>query len=148
MPATVSAQKQLAFVPSAPEKKSCPRSAGTIPHSQPLMFSLKRYDDYLQRVSASVKIPEELNVSGYVEGVGDGGVAQLALQSVICHHGTSMDSGHYTAYTHVDGAWWKFDSYKNPISSPCQDVAAMHLEWEANAYTLFYELKFVCPPGA
>lgn len=58
------------------------------------------------------------------------------LAAVVNHHGTGIDTGHYTAYCRntINGTWNLFnDTHVKPVSA--HDVAA------SQAYLLFYERR-------
>eukprot|EP01083_Nonionella_stella_P142188 439423_1 len=101
--------------------------------SKILILVLKRFSWETGKVNTVVTIPESI----------DAGVLHnrsitkfYDIYGIVCHHGTSLRGGHYTAYVKTfDGKWSHFnDNRVSPMSSfkkiPIKD-----------AYILFYRLR-------
>ena len=80
-----------------------------------------------------VNFPEKLNLLNYVTF--KDGVTALNLYAVICHHGPSSMSGHFTAYCHnrKDNKWY---SYNDSMVNICNDS---HPYNTGMPYILFYK---------
>lgn len=73
------------------------------------IISLERTHPIQQKVSHfRIKISETIT---------DEKGKQLSLFGIICHHGESANSGHYTAFSFstIDGQWYYYDDMKLPI---------------------------------
>lgn len=96
-----------------------------------------------------VHIPTALPATSYVNPFANGAIHTLILRSIVCHLGTSIQHGHYVAYTYSPIVGWRRwdDMDTTPIRSVSGDVYtglpedhAWASEIRHNAYLLFYEL--------
>jgi hypothetical protein len=100
-----------------------------------LPIALKRYR-LERRYNGNVHIPLEMDFSTFVLQ----GSSKLRLRSVVCHLGSSLQSGHYIAYTETcDNVWLRMDNLQEPSVETCalENVMA---EIARNGYLLLYEL--------
>ena len=98
-----------------------------------------RFGGMAKKASDHVAFPlDGLDVSAYcAEGVD--GPAEYDLEAVVCHHGSSLHGGHYTAFVRADGAggrapWYLLDDAGVHPSS-ADEVQ------KAEAYVLFYRRR-------
>ena len=102
---------------------------------QVLMISIKRFDSKMRKITKTVMVPEELDMSGACIELNDQNTSstQYKLMSIACHAG-GMGYGHYYAICrHPDERWYIYDD---------EQVSAMEDYRQANSshfYTLFYE---------
>ena len=98
-----------------------------------------RFGGMAKKASDHVAFPlDGLDVSAYcADGVD--GPAEYDLEAVVCHHGSSLHGGHYTAFVRADGAggrapWYLLDDAGVHPSS-ADEVQ------KAEAYVLFYRRR-------
>ncbi|KAH6622126.1 ubiquitin C-terminal hydrolase family protein [Boeremia exigua] len=129
-----------------------------------LGICLKRYSMTLngtpKRLNTYIDIPLEIALPHFVSDdrmTEEGplfGNFKLVLQSVVCHRGVSVDSGHYISLVRANfherpmtshsedtddtGAWLRFDDLSNPRVS---DVDIKEALREESPYLLFYQVQ-------
>ena len=66
------------------------------------------------------------------------GSTRYRLYGIVCHHGETIDAGHYTALCFRDGEWWHIDD--DPPSAQRIDLPTNlpSAELRANPYIFFY----------
>lgn len=94
-------------------------------HPPSLTVHVKRFaftEMGASRISGPVGASEFLNVRSPEEGAPD---ARYELKGCVCHIGEDINSGHYIAYTKINGKWYCFDdglvlesSQFNPETDP------------------------------
>jgi hypothetical protein len=122
-----------------------------------LGLCLKRYtfkNGQPARLDTYIDIPIEIGLPHFIQddAVTDNGAIfgnfKLSLQSVVCHRGNSVDSGHYVALVRsplTEGAtssggssqWVRFDDLAPQRITPVDIDVALHQE---TAYLLFYQI--------
>lgn len=101
-----------------------------------LIITLKRYKYNKQsglasKIDSVVAVDKDLDLSGIVKG---NKFTEYSLKSVICHHGRSYNSGHYTTYVFdKDGKFSKINDL-SPSNGSVHDV-------EKSCYMLLYDIK-------
>ncbi|XP_066301003.1 uncharacterized protein [Branchiostoma lanceolatum] len=70
-------------------------SGGTL-----LVIALGRYDEDRVKDHRRVQVEEHLSLAADLN---------YRLAAVMCHHSIAMETGHYTAWTHREGRWFKCD---------------------------------------
>lgn len=122
-----------------------------------LGISLKRYTFTPQgqpvKRTTHVDIPLEIGLPHFIQDDGmaaDGpafGNFKLSLQSVVCHQGTTVDSGHYTSIIRSpdlkgDGmdSWLKFDDLATERVKPIDVAHFLKSPAEQTPYLLFYQV--------
>lgn len=113
-----------------------------------------------KRLDTYIDIPLEIALPHFVsdDKMGDEaplfGNFKLVLQSVVCHRGVSVDSGHYISLIRADtaerpntsqseddespGAWLRFDDLSNPRVTGVDIKQALR---EESPYLLFYQVQ-------
>lgn len=126
-----------------------------------LGICLKRYNvnsrGYSYRLNTHVDIPLEMATPHFAEEEDNGRTTtvessvKLSLQSVVCHRGSSVDSGHYISFTrvtnaglldrpagHSDDMWLRFDDLSHDRVQPVDIKRALA---EESPYLLFYKVQ-------
>lgn len=132
-----------------------------------LGICLKRYMMTMagasKRLDTYIDIPLEIGLPHFIsdERMSEDGPLfgnfKLVLQSVVCHRGATVDSGHYVALVRANkpsqtnrpgtahseeeekpDAWLRFDDLANPRSSDVDIVKALK---EESPYLLFYQVQ-------
>lgn len=83
-----------------------------------------------------VKIPEELEMNKYYSTL-NGVSTVFTLKSVICHHGTDIDTGHYVTLSKNNSNWDLFNDTK-VSHGICNDISEID---SSLPYILAYEMK-------
>ena len=101
---------------------------------QMLPIILGRSDTSLTQKKVTIPIeltlPSDMFTESHEQGV------QYRLKSVVCHHGGSLDSGHYTSYRrNSQGELLHYND--DHVSKPAESTLQRHLE--NNGYMFFYE---------
>ncbi|PVI03449.1 cysteine proteinase [Periconia macrospinosa] len=115
-----------------------------------------------KRLDTFIDIPLEIGLPQFIsdEGVSEDGTIlgnfKLVLQSVVCHRGVTVDSGHYIALVRskkppkpdrpgsahseeeAPDTWLRFDDLANPRSSEVDVVKALK---EESPYLLFFQVQ-------
>jgi hypothetical protein len=129
-----------------------------------LGICLKRYtmlpNGTPKRLETFIDIPLEIGLPHFIsdermkeEGPLFGNF-KLVLQSVVCHRGVSVDSGHYVSLIrgnaherpgtshseeeHISETWLRFDDLSNPRVAEVDIKKALH---EESPYLLFYQVQ-------
>jgi len=109
-----------------------------------LIFAFKRFDyssrGMLFKIDTHVNFPFFINLSNYTSSKPNPNIptinksAYYKLISVVCHHGRSVQSGHYTTfcYNSQKDQWYHFDDNKVEVAS-INDIES------CQCYILFYE---------
>lgn len=107
-----------------------------------LCFVLKRFlwtgkgSCGFSKIVRSVAFPPVLDVGPFCcKSSFEGKPMRYALQSLVCHHGSGLSSGHYTAYTRDGKAWTHFnDSAVAPV-----EEADVLCDGRKSGYIFFYQ---------
>lgn len=108
-------------------------------------FALKRFDARGRKSRTRVPLPLCVDFSDFVDGI-EAGRHSLVLRSVVCHLGSTKDSGHYVAYTRdpfTGAGWRRWDDMAGGKVCRIADgaLSARQVgELERDAYLVFYEL--------
>lgn len=96
-----------------------------------------------------VRVPLVMSATRYVSPFANNDSHSLVLRSVICHLGSTMQSGHYVTYTYNSNeVWHRWDdmegdfvpSSKRNISNEMPEIRQWADEITHDSYLLFYEL--------
>ena len=101
---------------------------------QALIVHLKRFTE-AAKVRTFVDYPDALDLSEWLVGPPPAEGCLYQLGAVVCHHGSTRRSGHYTTEALVDGTWFSFD---DPRVTPLATFKP-----KADAYLLFYQRQHV-----
>ena len=122
-----------------------------------LGICLKRYTftsrgEAIKRTS-HIDIPLEIGLPNFIQDdrmVEDGpafGNFKLLLQSVVCHQGKSVDSGHYMSIVRspdprggIEDGWMKFDDLATERVTPVDAEEFLRTSREQTPYLLFYQV--------
>jgi uncharacterized UBP type Zn finger protein len=102
---------------------------------QLLVFHLVRFTvDRGNKNDRMVNFPDQLNMAPFVLGPQKAEPLQYRLFGIVCHIGSTIASGHYTAFALHDATekWYGFNDHVYQETSP----ESVHTR---NAYVLFYE---------
>jgi len=90
-----------------------------------------------EKIDTRVNVPTQLDLSALVSHP-----VKYDLLAVCNHHGSSPNSGHYTALFLLSGAWWyaSDEIVREAQVNEFEDITP------ANSYLLFYEQKENTPP--
>ncbi|TPX34670.1 hypothetical protein SmJEL517_g02700 [Synchytrium microbalum] len=115
--------------------------------------ALKRYDETGQRLARRIVIPPQIPFGLFAQQLGNSHTSNrshytLVLKSVICHHGNSIDSGHYVSYVCTESLngeeWVLFDDLRIPQRvvrfSDLKSETAAFEQMSTTAYLLLYQL--------
>lgn len=147
----------LPFISALPNQSASDASLATFASQNIVLpISLKRYGVDMKgnayRISKPVTCEEHIRLPALIAegaaddpcGCGEQRRYQLELRSVVCHHGQTVNSGHYVAYVRDAEAWLKFDDLALPRVTRLTTLSELSNlyadEIAKNAYVLFYEL--------
>ena len=99
----------VANFPKAPAKSTKKLDLWRVP--QALIVHLKRFPQ-AEKVRTFVNYPDALDLSEWLVGPPPTEGCLYQLCAVVCHHGSTSCSGHYTTEALVDGTWFGFSDEK------------------------------------
>jgi ubiquitin C-terminal hydrolase len=87
---------------------------------------------FVEKIDTSIEVPTELDLTGLVSHP-----VKYDLLAVCNHHGSSPNSGHYTAFFLLGGEWWyaSDETVRKAQSNEFEKITP------TNSYILFYEQK-------
>lgn len=106
---------------------------------QKMMFQFKRFNSNAsgkdtQKIKKDIEVPLELNMKDFIESNSED--HKMALKSFIVHEGNTLDSGHYSNYTLIDGQWYEINEEK------VRKISNREAETKAKqSYLVYYEKK-------
>ncbi|XP_075927484.1 ubiquitin carboxyl-terminal hydrolase 36-like [Petromyzon marinus] len=97
-----------------------------------LIVTIKRYDEFGHKIDREFLFPEKLDIRPFMSSQVVQESQLYSLYSVIVHHGTTTNSGHYYSYNKVsNGSWFRMDD------ADVEPVAKSEV-LQDQAYILFY----------
>merc|ERR1712166_26703 len=117
----------------------------------PIMIKRFKYEgNEMQRINRAVEIPELADFSDFIAG-SSSATFKLRLRSVVCHSGSSVHRGHYTAITApvplrrvgaTSHQWLHFDDMHAAGLQTCSDPMGFdRVNMQSDSYLVFYELE-------
>lgn len=99
-------------------------------------FQFNHVTSSTSKLHRRIKIDREIDLSSFVNEIPN---YQYALKSVVCHHGRSVNSGHYTTNLIRDNSVLTVSDANVSVGSES--------EMEKNCYVLFYDRQVILPPS-
>lgn len=127
---------------TCPDRKPAHQRMQIMKCPDKLVIQLKRFNNYLQKVSTTVEFPmRNLNIQTCLDeniyfGKNRSKNSAYHLYTTVNHKGEALESGHYTAFCKSDkrNQWYCYDDERVvPVSA-----SAVRQEGISSAYLLFY----------